>query len=94
MIRRSRRWPAQGHSEQGDARAVFSAFVERNAERAHELFDQVAENDPAKALDLLARISEFAVPKPARTELAGPEDGKPVSTINVRFVSAPERAEP
>jgi hypothetical protein len=55
----------------GDVRAVFSAFVEHNSERVQELFDQVADKDPAKALDLLARISEFVVPKLARTEING-----------------------
>ena len=52
-------------------RDVFSAFVEANAERVQALFDQVARKDPAKALDLLARLSEFVIPKLARTELSG-----------------------
>lgn len=54
-----------------DVRAVFAAFVERNAEQAQELFDRVAKRQPAKALDLLARLSEFVLPKLARTELSG-----------------------
>jgi len=33
------------------------------AERVQELFDQVAKKDPAKALDLLAKMSEFVVPR-------------------------------
>jgi hypothetical protein len=52
-----------------DVRSVYSAFVERNAERAQALFDQVAEKDPAKALDLLARISEFVVAKLSRSTI-------------------------
>jgi hypothetical protein len=52
-------------------RDVFSAFVEANAGRAQALFEQVARKDPAKALDLLARLSEFVIPKLARTELSG-----------------------
>jgi hypothetical protein len=55
----------------GDVRAVFSAFVEHNSDRAQELFDRVAGKDPAKALDLLARLSEFVIPKLARTEVSG-----------------------
>jgi hypothetical protein len=54
-----------------DIRAVFSAFVEHNAERAQELFDQVAEKDPAKALDLLAKMSEFVVPRLSRSTVDG-----------------------
>src|SRR6185437_7371947 len=49
-------------------RDVFSAFVEANAAKAQALFDRVASKDPAKALDLLARLSEFVIPKLARTE--------------------------
>ena len=71
----------------GDVRAVFSAFVEHNADRAQELFDRVAKKDPAKALDLLARLSEFVLPKLARTELAGAggENREP-TRIQVTFV--------
>ena len=61
-----------------DVRNVFSAFVEANAEKAQALFDRVAVRDPAKALDLLARLAEFVVPKLARTELSNP-DGTPLN---------------
>lgn len=54
-----------------DVRTVFTAFVEGNAAKAQELFDRVASKDPAKALDLLARLAEFVIPKLARTELSG-----------------------
>jgi hypothetical protein len=63
-------------------RDVFSAFVEANAEKVQALFDRVAESDPAKALDLLARLSEFVIPKLARTDLTGDED-KTTSIIRV-----------
>src|SRR5215469_2657803 len=54
-----------------DIRAVFSAFVEHNAEHVQVLFDQVAEKDPAKALDLLAKMSEFVVPRLSRSTVDG-----------------------
>jgi hypothetical protein len=44
-----------------DVRAIFSAFVEANADKAQALFDRVATRDPAKALELLARFAEFVV---------------------------------
>lgn len=40
------------------------------------LFDRVAENDPAKTLDLLARIAEFVIPKLASTDLAADAGAK------------------
>jgi hypothetical protein len=54
-----------------DIRAVFSAFVENYADRVQELFDQVADKDPAKALDLLAKMSEFVVPRLSRSTVDG-----------------------
>jgi hypothetical protein len=74
----------KGHFKLGDPRAgrpkgsankattavreVFAQFVEVNAANVQALFDRVAKDDPAKALDLLARLSEFVIPKLARTE--------------------------
>src|SRR5579864_6813292 len=52
-------------------RDAFSAFVENNVPKVQEMFDRVAKDDPAKALDLLARLSEFVVPKLARSEISG-----------------------
>lgn len=57
-------------------RDIFSAFVEANAETVQALFDRVAENDPAKALDLLARLAEFVIPKLASTDLTGDAGAK------------------
>jgi hypothetical protein len=54
-----------------DVRAVYSEFVAKNADRAQELFDQVAEKDPAKALEFLGRLSEFVVPKLSRATIDG-----------------------
>jgi hypothetical protein len=51
--------------------------IERNADRAQLLFDQVAEKDPARALDLLTRISEFVVAKLSRSTI----DGAPTPVI-------------
>jgi hypothetical protein len=68
-----------------DVRAVFSAFVEANAEKAQKLFDRVAARDPAKALDLLARLAEFVIPKLARTDLIGDTALKDTSVIRVTF---------
>ncbi|MGH9641233.1 MAG: hypothetical protein ACRD3Q_02280 [Terriglobales bacterium] len=52
-------------------REAFTLFVENNSGKAQKLFDRVAKDDPAKALDLLARLAEFVVPKLARSEISG-----------------------
>ena len=74
-------------------REIFARFVECNAAKIQDLFDRVAKKDPAKALDLLARIYEFVVPKLARTELKGSDLGdSPLHTV-VTFVYPPERGD-
>lgn len=44
--------------------------------------------DPAKALDLLAKLAEFAAPKLNRTEVTG-KDGGPVETNATHGLSEP-----
>lgn len=51
-----------------DARAAFSQFIDANAPKAQELWERVAKDDPARALELLAKLAEFVMPKLARTE--------------------------
>lgn len=46
--------------------------------------------DPAKALDLLARLGEFAAPKLARTEMSGP-GGTPLVPPSVHlYIEGPD----
>lgn len=54
-----------------EARNVFAAFVETNAPKAQELFERVAKDDPAKALELLAKLAEFTIPKLSRSTIDG-----------------------
>ena len=45
---------------------------------------QVAGEDPAKALDLIAKLAEFAAPKLARTEVVGDGGGALIHKGRVR----------
>jgi len=58
-----------------DARALFAQFLDANAGRMQELWDRVANEDPAKALEILGKLGEFVIPKLARTEYTGPDGG-------------------
>jgi hypothetical protein len=53
----------------GVARELFAQFLDANAPKVQRLFDRVARKDPAKALELLTRFAEYAIPKLARTEV-------------------------
>jgi len=58
-------------------RQTVTRLLEENASNVGKWLAQVAEGhgeeppDPAKALDLLSKLAEYAAPKLARTEVAG-----------------------
>jgi hypothetical protein len=68
------------------AREAIAMFVDGNAHRLTEWLDQVANGDgdtkpnPAKAFELFQSVVEYHVPKLARTEITGKDDG-PVEMV-------------
>jgi hypothetical protein len=68
------------------AREAIALFVDGNAHRLTEWLDQVANGyedtkpNPAKAFELFQSVVEYHVPKLARTELTGKDDG-PVEMV-------------
>lgn len=52
----------------GAFRETVTKLLEDNAENASRWLADVAKDDPAKALDLLVKLAEYAVPKLARIE--------------------------
>lgn len=74
-------------------RETVRQLLESNAENMGRWLTLVAEGDgtdkgapdPGKALDLLAKLAEFAAPKLARTEVTG-EDGGPVKFQRIERV--------
>lgn len=68
-------------------RETVNALLTANAENVAVWLEQVATGngdpdkaDPAKALDLLAKLAEYAAPKLARTEVVG-DGGGPLKTV-------------
>lgn len=56
-------------------RAVITSLLEANAENYSVWLAEVSKEDPAKALELVAKLAEYAAPKLARTELTGRDGG-------------------
>ena len=83
------------------ATGVFRDTVNRlladNAENVSEWLGQVAQQDPARALDLLVRLAEYAVPKLSRTEVqadvmtSGPTRIEIVAAQQVAVLAALDR---
>lgn len=74
-------------------RETVRQLLEDNAHNVAKWLDQVASGeatgrpDPAKALDLLAGLAEFAAPKLSRTEVAGDADNPVQHRVSVEFVA-------
>ena len=55
-------------------REAIANLLERNAPNMDRWLNEVAQEDPYKALDLMNKLSEYHIPKLARTEVTG-KDG-------------------
>lgn len=68
-------------------RETVRRVLEDNSDNVGSWLGRVAEDDPARALDLMAKLAEFAAPKLARVEHTG-EGGGPVNwSGTVTFVN-------
>jgi hypothetical protein len=93
--------PKTGGRQKGTTNKVTAEFrdtvrklLEDNAANVGRWLTLVAEGDgtdsgkpdPAKALDLLSKLAEFAAPKLNRTEHAGDQNAPLKTSLDVRFV--------
>jgi hypothetical protein len=58
-----------------DFRHTIQALLDDNRDNVKLWLADVAADDPAKALDLMAKLAEYAAPKLSRAEHTGPEGG-------------------
>ena len=71
-------------------REAFTELLEDNIGRLQELLDKVAEKNPQKALELLLKLSEFALPKLRAIEVSNePEDKQTSLDINIIDTGVP-----
>lgn len=52
-----------------ELRDSFQLFVENNVTQFQDWIEQVAENNPAKAIELVTSLGEYILPKLSRTEI-------------------------
>ena len=76
-------------------RHTVQALLEKNAANVSLWLEAVATGggdpdkaDPARALDLLAKLAEYAAPKLSRAEHTGADGGSINHSMTVRFVGA------
>jgi len=93
-LNRAGRKPGVPNKSTIEFRQTVTKLLEDNAENVGRWLTLVAEGDgsdsakpdPGKALDLLAKLAEFAAPKLNRTEHVGDEGGAIRHSLEVAFV--------
>ena len=68
----------RGSSKQiNEIREVYSELLHSNKDKLQEWFDEVGKQDPAKALDLMIKMSAFVLPKYKLVESKVLEESEP-----------------
>jgi hypothetical protein len=63
-------------------REAIANLLERNAGNMDRWLNEVAQDDPYKALDLMNKLSEYHIPKLARTEISGVDGGPQLHQVS------------
>ena len=69
-------------------REAYQKLTEDNLTNMQQWLERIAEDSPEKAMQLMINLSDFVIPKLARTELVG-EDGKDLFK-NIKFEFGPD----
>ncbi len=83
----------RGSDKQIEAiRGKFNEILEDNINNVNSWLQQVAEHDPAKALDLLLKMSNMVVPKLRPVEVE--QDGEKFEGFNVHIIRSGNGIDP
>jgi len=66
-------------------REAYQKLTEDNLDNMSRWVSQVASEDPAKVLDIMIKLSEYIIPKLARTELSGNDGEDLFKNISFKF---------
>ena len=84
-INRKGRKPGTPNKNNMAIREAYQKLTEDNLDNMSIWITQVAGDDPAKALDIMIRLSEYIIPKLARTELSGNDGEDLFKNISFKF---------
>lgn len=87
-INRAGKKPGTKNRTTKEIREAYQKLTEENLENMTLWLGLIAAEDPAKAMDLMLRLSEYIIPKLARQELVG-NDGEDLFK-NVKFNFGPD----
>lgn len=72
-------------------RDTMREVVSGNASKVQGLFDRIADEDPARAVELWIRMASFVIPKPSPIEAIETEE--PITGIEVKIINSREELE-
>lgn len=87
-INRAGKKPGTKNKTTKAVREAYQKLTEDNLDNMSVWLAEIATEDPAKAMDLMLRLSEYIIPKLARQELVG-NDGEDLFK-NVKFSFGPD----
>ena len=70
-------------SQLKEIREKFSDLIKENQVNIQRWLESVAEDDPAKALELILKMSSFVIPKPRSTDLMQDNINNCVKILNI-----------
>ena len=70
-INRAGKKPGTVNKTTKEIREAYQRLTEANLDNMSIWLSQIASEDPAKAMDMMLRLSEYIIPKLARQELVG-----------------------
>jgi hypothetical protein len=67
-----------------DIKEAYRALIEKNLDNLTGWLEKIAEKDPEKAVRIINDLSEYVIPKLARSEFTG-LDGKDLIPTSIKF---------
>ena len=67
-----------------DNREVFNTLLQNNAKNMQGMLDRIAEDNPAKAMELLLKVSEYVIPKLRSAEIK--QDAGFINSIQIEII--------
>lgn len=68
-----------------DARLAFKNLMDKNTPKMQAWLDEVAKEDPARAMELVLKLAEYVLPKLQRQELVGKDGEDLFKNIQFKF---------
>jgi molecular chaperone DnaK (HSP70) len=92
-INRQGKKPGTQNEQTKRMKESFAFLIEGNLDRMTEWLDQIAEQDPKSAMDIIIRLSERFVPKLSQQQLTDADGGDLFKNIQFRFGEEPKSEE-